>query len=282
MVKQINQRVEGTNLFVYSHKPETGIFAYFRPFSVDEARALAADTNKSIRDYGVKGLKGSELYADEDTGELVRVSTLREILANRTLMHQANGKKWLPTISEGLELQKAGLYRPGILINHGIALYSADASDEEIAKTLVATAEKQGYTLPVLAPFKSLGLKAGGARYGVTPEIVSPEGLIQGRDAERMLRGNFRWVGNSGVHRLDRVGVGVWDADWDNDLDYFSEVCRVVGFSAEGSVQNLRDIIQGEIKSNYDSQRRKLEAELNELSAREKSTIESAEKALHA
>jgi len=238
MTKEINQRIENTDIFVFGYNPETKLFAYSRPFYADEANILAKETNQVIKSQykGITGLRGG-LVANN--GELINMSTLKGIVANKTLMKITDNKQSLPTIEEGIRLQKFGMLPPDILIDFGIALYNKQNPDKEIAIALSATTKEKGYILPILASFKSLDLANGGERYGVTPQIVSADGLIHGKDAEKFLEENSFCKRDSGVRRLDRYRLGYWDASWNDILDDFGEYCRVGRFSAEGSAQKL-------------------------------------------
>ena len=214
MAEAINQRIEGTDIYVFSRGDEES-YTFFRPFELDEAKQLADATNRLIADYDVKGLNGRGLEVDEGRTEIFNISTLRGILANRTLMQQTDGQSWFPTIGEGVKLQRAGLYRDGILIDHGLALYSEENPDSEVAQALAEDARRLGIeVMPVFASFKSLDLGQGGKRYGVIPQMVSADGLDSGEEAKKLAEENRYILGNSGVRRLDRGSDG-WDADWD-------------------------------------------------------------------
>jgi len=254
-MKTLNQQIQGTDIFVFNYHPEPACFTYSRPFTPEEARALAQETNDAInsRYKGANGLRQG-LSANEQ-GELFNMSTLKGIVASRTLMQRTDGQQWLPTIPEGTELQKAGLLPRGILSDFGLALYNERAPDEEIARTLSAKTDTQNHALPVLASFISLDLDLGGERYGVTPILVSADGLVYGNGAETLLEENRFITGNSGVHRVYRDDDGYWLAGWYGDLDGFSGGCRVGRFSAAGSAEKLREEALGkytQIKKGFD------------------------------
>ena len=157
MEKTINQRIADTGIFVFSYNPQTQLFTYSRPFTVEEAKLVADETNQVIASqYGnTNGLRGG-LQARNN--ELINMNTLKGILANRALMRRTNNHQWLPTIKEGIQLQAQGLFSFGVLIDFGLALYDNKNPDEEIAQVLSMTAKEKGYAAPVLASFKSLDL----------------------------------------------------------------------------------------------------------------------------
>ncbi len=280
MVREINQRVDGTDIFVFNQ--DDGNYTFSMPFCVDEAREVVSATNKAIvSDYGnAPGLKGG-VSVDKSTGELYNISRLKGIVVNRVLMKRSRDERWLPTIGEGIQLQRAGMYRPEILIDHGLALYDENNPDAKVAQALTQYAGKHGLVMPVLASFKSLGLKLGGERYGVMPQIVSADGLIQGQDAEKTLKDNFRWRGNSGVRRLS-LSYGDWDADWGVSLDCFSGLCRVGRISAVDSAKNLSGLIESQIEKKFTKSRAEIEGRLAQLKADEQACIDSANAILNA
>ena len=240
MEKTINQRIADTGIFVFSYNPQTQLFTYSRPFTVEEAKLVADETNQVIASqYGnTNGLRGG-LQARNN--ELINMNTLKGILANRALMRRTNNHQWLPTIKEGIQLQAQGLFSFGVLIDFGLALYDNKNPDEEIAQVLSMTAKEKGYAAPVLASFKSLDLAEGGKRYGVTPQIVSVDGLTFWDEAKELLDKNSFYKGNSGVRGLYRHWGGAWDALWYDGLDLFGDGCRVGRFSAEGSAKKLEE-----------------------------------------
>ncbi len=237
-MKQINQRIAETGIFVFSYDPQTRKFTYSRPFTTKEAKDLAEQTNATINSQ-YKGVKGLRKGLAAKNGKLVNMSTLKGIVANRVLMQSTNAQQWLPTIQEGITLQRAGMFPSGILIDIGIALYNEQAPNKEIAKSL---ANEGRYVLPVLASFKSLDLSLGGKRYGVTPRLVSADGLTSGKDATKLMQANSFYQGEgTGVRGVCHSNGDFWCADWNDDLGYFYEDCRVGRFSAKGSAQKLEE-----------------------------------------
>ena len=131
--------------------------------------------------------------------------------------------------------------------------------------------------MPVLASFKSLDLKEGGKRYGVIPHIVSPDGLVTGKDAVKLLE-RFAWKGNSGVHRLYRDRNGYWVAGLDDNLVGFSQGFRVGRVSAVGSARDLRELAHSQIDANLSKKREKSNASPGEIAKEEREMKDSLEK----
>jgi hypothetical protein len=154
------------------------------------------------------------------------MSTLKGILANKALMTQTQRSVWFPTIQEGLALHDAQLLPSGELMDFGLAFFTAEGPDKEIAVSLATIATEKKYELPILASFNAFGLKLGGQRYGVMPTFVSEDELVTGEDAKNTLK-RFSYVEDSGVRRLFRGTDGGWYAGWGYVLDDFGGYCGV-------------------------------------------------------
>ena len=128
-IKVINTKVNGTDIFVFNYNPENKLYTYSRPFNVGEAKFLVKEFNQAVSAQynNANGLREG-LSVDNRTGEIFNMNTLKGILANRLLMNKTDGKQWLPTIKEGIQLQKQDMLPSGFLIDFGIALYLDFAS----------------------------------------------------------------------------------------------------------------------------------------------------------
>lgn len=275
---EINERIKEAAIYIFNKNPETGLFTYSRPLSVEEAECVAEAANASIRkEYkDAEGLRKG-LSVDGKKGVLYNMNTFKGILANRELMKQSNNALRFSTISEGFLLHDAKMLPSGELMDFGLAVYSIGKLNKKLSESLVAKAQSKNYALPLLASFVSLGLQDGGEEYGVTSTLVSDADLITGTDAVNLLE-RFANVGNSGVQRLGRYDGG-WCADWDN-LGSFYAGCRVGRVSGKASAKNLRTLIQAQIEQNFSEKRKKLEVKLQEISMSEKKCIDSAESTL--
>ncbi|MEK6825463.1 MAG: hypothetical protein AABY00_01620 [Nanoarchaeota archaeon] len=248
-IKTINQRITNTDIFIFNYNPQTSLYTYSRPFTIEEATSLAVETNNIItsRYKDAKGLKGG-ITVNSDTAELTNMSTLKGIVANRVLMNTAQkteNLKRFPTIEEGIELQKQGMLNTGVLIDFGLVLYSNTNPDQEIAGSLVTQAQEQNYALPVLASFTALDLQLGGKRYGVTPTFISSQGLLSGVEAQTFLEKHGFYQGKSGVLGLGRGRDGDWHAGWGGGFVSSDGDCRVGRVSAEGSAKKLEEEASG-------------------------------------
>ncbi len=240
MIKKVNRQFG--KVYVFNYDDEAGLFTFNRPLAVDEAREVASEFDRAVRENyrNAKGLTGCLGVAKD--GALYNMNSLKGIMANRILMGET-GEKWFPTIGEGLLLYDARLLPTEYLIDFGLVVYNAQSpNNEEIAESLVETANRNGYALPLLASFKSLNLKLGGERYGVIPQIVSDDGLITGEEAEELLEKRFTLIETSGFQRLDIGAGGVWLAGW-SAFDSFNRFCRIGRISTFGSEETLGNLI---------------------------------------
>ncbi len=273
---EINQRIEGTDLYIFSKNSQTGVFTYSRPLHIEESKLVAEVVNASIKDAyaNAKGLRQG-LTVDEKTAALYNMNTFKGILANRELMKQTRGTLWFPTVQEGLLLHDAKLLPLGELMDFGLAVYSIGNPNKKLSESLVAQARDKNYALPILASFKALDLQSGGEEYGVTPEIVSDAHLTIGADAVELFK-KFLNVGKSGVQRLYWNYVVDWVAGRDG-LDDFYAYCRVGRVSGEANAKNLQALVQFQVEKNFSRRRRELEQQLQEVSVNENDCIKSAE-----
>lgn len=276
---EINQRINETDIYVFSRNSETGLFTYSRPLLIDEANPIAEAVNISIqKEYAdAQGLRQG-LSIDKKTGALYNMNTFKGILANRELARQSKNTLRFSTILEGLLMHNAKMLPSGELMDFGLALFSIGDPNKKLSESLVAEAQAKNYALPLLASFSALGLNNGGEEYGVTPTLVSGEGISSGADAATMLKERFSYVGKNGVQRLGRSD-GDWFAYW-YGVDDFLVLCRVGRVSGEASAKNLQDIIQTQIKCNFSRKRKELEQQLTEILNSENECIRSAEKIL--
>ncbi len=281
--KIINERIEETDFYVFSKNTETGLLTYSKPFELEESQAVAKAVNKAIKEkYGnARGLREG-LSVDEKKASLYNMNTFKGILGSQELARQSNGALRFCTIEEGLLLHKAKMLPSGELMDFGLAVYSLGSPNEGIAKSLVQQAQEKGYSLPILASFPSLELQNTGEEYGITPKLVSEVGLLSSEDASRLLKENNFNIGSSGVQRLGRGRGCGWGADWDF-LDYFCGFgadCRVGRVSGEASAKNLQDMVDAQVKKDFDVKESDLQSKLRELKAEKRRVIISVEKIL--
>ncbi len=278
--KTINGRIEETDFYVFSKNSETGLFTYSRLLNLEEANAVATAVNNTIKEkYGnARGLREG-LSVDEKKASLYNMNTFKGILANRELMRQSKGTLRFCTIQEGLLLHKAKMLPLGELMDFGLAVYNSDLPNEGIAKSLVQQAQEKKYSLPILASFPSVDLEKGGEEYGVTPKLVSGIGLLSGKDALCLLKGNDFFVVKSGVQRLGRGRGCGWGACW-GYLGSFGADCRVGRVSGEASAKNLQDMVDAQVKEYFEEQESNLRSKLQELKKKKRNVFASAESIL--
>lgn len=193
-----NQRIAGTDIYIFSKDTQTGKLTYARPFTEAEARAVATATNEcTLKKYtDIKGLQ-YDLGIDPENNALTNVSVLSGILANRELIRLSHNASRFPTLQEGFLLNQADLLPSDKNQLLGIVVYDANKKYIANAHTLGKEAKQKGYAFPLIASFKSLDLRT--IKDGeVTPTIMSPEGIFCGVNSQALLN-KCRYIGERGA-----------------------------------------------------------------------------------
>ena len=219
-----------------------------RPFRGDEAKAVYEEVTGRIR----KDFKNAPVFKqyfefNEQTGQINGLNTYFGILINNTL--SKNGL-WIPTIQEAKQLDASGKLSNNVYRDFGMAVYSKDNPNQEVAKRLIKEAKKRGWELPVLAPFKALGIIKTGVKISFKKNA---EGIISGEEARQYLDKEFNYKGNTGACRLDRYGSGSWIVYWSR-LDDSNAVGRVDWMCCEATRAEVKSAYQGLLKRTYDTQ----------------------------
>ena len=207
-----------------------------RPFRGDEAKAVYEEVTGRIR----KDFKNAPVFKqyfefNEQTGQINGLNTYFGILINNTL--SKNGL-WIPTIQEAKQLDASGKLSNNVYRDFGMAVYSKDNPNQEVAKRLIKEAKKRGWELPVLAPFKALG--------------IIKTGVKSGKQATELLD-KFTYKRDSGACGLGRGRGGDWGAGW-NWLDNSNAVGRVDWMCCEATRAEVKSAYQGLLKRTYDTQ----------------------------
>src|SRR3989344_1506951 len=165
-------------------------FSIAKQPSREYARQIFEGANELAKKY--EHLPQAYWVFNEETGEINGSYAHRLILVNEFLAQ--SGKRTL-TFEEGMELDKQGLLTNGVYRDFGLAVYSPNGYNEELAKTLTEEAERRGWELPILAGYKSLKL----GKTGIEVLFSDDDSLIMsGEQAVEALR-KFNYKGNSGV-----------------------------------------------------------------------------------
>ena len=230
-----------------------------RPFRGDEAKAVYEEVTGRIR----KDFKNAPVFKqyfefNEQTGQINGLNTYFGILINNTL--SKNGL-WIPTIQEAKQLDASGKLSNNVYRDFGMAVYSKDNPNQEVAKRLIKEAKKRGWELPVLAPFKALGIIKTGVKISFKKNA---EGIISGEEARQYLDKEFNYKRNTGACRLGRHGFGYWGANWDW-LDNSNADGRVDFVCGEATAKNLEASVLANINDS-------VQKELNALNERIAST----------
>ncbi len=284
----INQRIGETELYVFSKDVSTGLFRYARPMFKEEAEPYRGKfIHPDI----------ASMYARAKNGYLVGASVRSMSLANRGLMKKYSGRAWIPTIEEGIQLQKEKLLLPDVLTDLGVVVYAQESSEDkrpyekDLEKHLMADIKRKGYEFPVLASYKAIEFKEQPRGHSL-PEIVSTESLFTGKDAERMLN-EFLHRGYRGAQRVyfsRKSGVvagndGPWSLSIktshritclnDEDEDFVAEYITRLGDGDE-----LRADIEIEIEQRFSSEKRKHQEKVSSFQEQERQAADSADKVL--
>lgn len=269
-ITRINRRIEGTDIYVFNRETRTNLFTYSRPISLEEDCG---------RDRLPEGL-----------------NIWNAIRVNRFLMEKSNGKVSLPTIEEYILLEEAGLLGVNGTSLIGLSLHrGSECYHEHAAKKFRKTVRERGYSLPVLASFKSLNLnqktKKSLFHYGcqhpseivikAAPSIVSEEGLITGEDARKILR-KFSHYGPGLKGMIIDNSFGGYRADLSDSLNINYERGELKRITALGNGTDIMKLVrvQGEKSTakvmELEEQARRLEEEAKHMDELTKSSIETA------
>src|SRR3989344_2482540 len=91
---------------------------------------------------------------------------------------------WLPSLLEGKALDSQGKLSNDAYRDFGVAGYSIDNPNKEIAEILVPRAKELGFETPLIVPFRAMDYRTESGK--VKPFFVeSPQGITQGKEAQR-------------------------------------------------------------------------------------------------
>ena len=235
------EQKQNTEILVLESIIEKYIFA--KPFRGDEAREVYKEVKKRVK----KDFKNASVFDvyfqfNEETREINGSTTAHGILINDVLTER--GLR-LPTITEAKKLDVSGRLSNGVYRDYGIAVYSENEPNKEIARELIKEANKRKWQLPILASFKDLELIKTGTEITFKKDA---EGVITGEKARQYLNEQFNYTGNSGACGLDRSGCGCWNAGWCY-LAYSGAAGRVDWMCGEATPKNLESAVLMDIGS---------------------------------
>ncbi len=210
-----------------------GTFRYAEPFSGKDAEELVREVKGRIKSEfeNANGLQGHFEYNSESK-MIEGSSTYLAILANSILAEKGKG---LPTIRDGIALDKAERLANGVYRDWGVAVYLEGNPNANVAKVLM----ERGYQLPFLASFNDLRLRNANNTQGLEIFFADePKELIQGEEAESFLRDNNFHTNKTGARRVDRGGDGNRYAGW-VDFGDSGSGGRVDFVCAEGAREKL-------------------------------------------
>lgn len=231
--------------------PVVSSYVFAKPFKGDEAKAVYEEVKGRIeRDFRNAPMFKQHFQFNEQTEEINGLNTYFGILIDNVLSQTG---LWIPTIQEAKQLDASGRLSNSVYRDFGIAVYSEAQPNQEVAKRLIHEAERRGWELPVLAPFKALDLIKTGVKISFKKDA---EGVIYGEEARQDLDKEFENRGSWGACRLGCSGSGSWVAGWDGLGDSVAGgrvdfVCgEATAKNLEASVlTNIRGLAQKEVES---------------------------------
>lgn len=233
------ETASGDGILVLS--PVVQKYVFSKSLQGDYAREVCKEVKARVaRDFKNASAFKQPFEFDEQDGLIKGSNLFYGIVVNEELSKEGS---WIPTIVEAKKLDAAGRLSNGVYRDFGMAVYSANGQNAEIAKILVNEADKRGWKTPILAPFNALKLKKGGKDYGVTVSFTdNTSGVITGDEAREYLQAQFKYTSNNGARRLLRNGVGSWLASWDG-LANSRAYGRVDFVCGEATAQNLEGAV---------------------------------------
>ena len=192
---------------VVVEKIKDGKFVFIFPFEGEIAEHYFDKTLVNPKENKINGFNRYWDFNDK-TGLINGSSTLLTLRLDEKVRPDGF---WVPTPEEGLFLDKNGKLSNNVYRDYGIAVYSENEPNKEIAKEIIKQVEKD---LPLVIPFKALTYRIDeGFPDGVAVALVeNPKGIKSGGEASELLKKFY--TGNSGACGLDRNGGGYWDALW--------------------------------------------------------------------
>lgn len=218
-------------------------YVFSKPLQGDEAKEVYKEVRGRVKkDFKNAPVFNAHFQFNEQTGEINGSNTYYGILINEVLSETC---LWLPTITQAKKLDALGRLSNGVYRDFGVAVYSNNNPNQKTAERLIKEANKRAWQLPILAPFKALGLIKTGIKITFKKDA---EGIITGEEARQYLDKQFNYKGNTGACGLDRGRNGSWDADWDR-LDYSDADGRVDFVCGEATAKNLESAILTDINA---------------------------------
>ncbi len=221
-------------------------YSFARILDADEKRELYQEVNEIVeRDY--ENIPAFPAYwkFNEETGKINGSNLPILILANKIL---AKKNQRTLTFVEGIKLDKAKKLSNEVYRDFGLVVYSPGEPNKEIAELLVKEANRRNWELPVIAHPSALEIPSRKANNNYRIDILFSDNdslIISGEEAREVLKEFY--AHNSGVCRLDRGGLGFWDAGWDLLASSYADG-RVDWIRGEATHENLERELFAEIE----------------------------------
>ena len=241
--------------FVVLGKSKEDKIGFAFPFEGDIARDYYKKTIANAKENNLEGFDGSWEF-DDKTGLIKGSSTFLALKLDEQIRKDG---LWIPTPKQAMLLDKKEKLSNDAYRDYGIVIYSEAKPNKEVAKRLIQEANKRGWKLPILAPFKALDL--------IKLDLINTEaeisfkkdveGIITGEEARQYLDKELDYQYDSGACGLGRYSDGSWDASG-YGFDDSNTDGRVDFVCGEATHSDLKEAHLGLLKRQHKSQIDKL------------------------
>ncbi len=220
-------------------KKEKVVFAF--PFQGEIAKHYFDRTVSNQKENEIDGFNRTWRY-DAEKGLIIGSSTFLTLRLDEELRQEG---LWVPTPNEARILDEKGKLSNGIYRDFGIAVYSDNAPNKEIANEII---NKTKGKLPLTIPFKNLSHRIdNNFPKGIALYLIeNPNEIKSGKKAQELLD-NFDYKANSGVCGLGRDWDSDWNASW-CDLACSGSDGRVDWICGEATQKNLKSALTKNIQ----------------------------------
>lgn len=111
---------------------------------------------------------------------------------------------WIPSLLEAKALETQGKLQNGVYRDYGVAVFSNEQPNNQIAERLTIQAKEMGLELPLVVPFRASDYSSNGKDISVSLITPAHPTIISGEQATQELDG-LNYKANSGVRRLARL-----------------------------------------------------------------------------
>jgi len=162
----------------------------------------------------------------------------------------------VPTLEEGMLLDKKGKLTNGAYRDFGVVVYSNGEPNQKVAEEIISQTKRE---LPLVISFGALDYRVDADFPNAIAVFLAEnqDEVRSGKKAEEILSKGYKE--SSGVCRVFRYGDGVWGANW-GGLDYSNDYGQVDWMCGEAMRADLKVAYKGVLERKYDVEINKLNA----------------------